>query len=125
MSITQSNLQRDKDLHQLEQSLEAMFDKKLGAIRQDLLIQHVSSGSTLKIFRVFSISEYSILCSLLCSIGFVDRREMISQFKLSELGVGDPTLNAKLCNVGTAPNNMLQCVCRSNYEHSDSPFNST
>lgn len=35
---------------------------------------------------------------------------MISQFKLSELGGGDPVLNAKLFNVGTAPNNMLQWV---------------
>jgi pyrimidine and pyridine-specific 5'-nucleotidase len=41
----------------------------------------------------------------------IDRREMISQFKLSELGGSDPVLNAKLCNVGTAPNNMLQYVC--------------
>jgi pyrimidine and pyridine-specific 5'-nucleotidase len=40
----------------------------------------------------------------------VDRREMISQFKLSELGGGDPVLGAKLYNVGTAPNNMLQYV---------------
>ena len=39
-----------------------------------------------------------------------DRREMVSQFKLSELGGGDPVLGAKLYNVGTAPNNMLQCV---------------
>ncbi|XP_006456105.1 hypothetical protein AGABI2DRAFT_188160 [Agaricus bisporus var. bisporus H97] len=38
----------------------------------------------------------------------IKRREMISQFKLSELGGGDPTLNAKIYNVGTAPNNMLQ-----------------
>jgi pyrimidine and pyridine-specific 5'-nucleotidase len=38
----------------------------------------------------------------------VERREMISQFKLSELGGGDPVLNAKLFNVGSAPNNMLQ-----------------
>lgn len=37
-----------------------------------------------------------------------ERREMVSQFKLSELGGGDPVLNAKLVNVGTAPNNMLQ-----------------
>jgi pyrimidine and pyridine-specific 5'-nucleotidase len=37
-----------------------------------------------------------------------ERREMISQFKLSELGAGDPALNAKLFNVGAAPNNMLQ-----------------
>lgn len=33
---------------------------------------------------------------------------MISQFKLSELGGSDPVLNAKLANVGAAPNNMLQ-----------------
>lgn len=33
---------------------------------------------------------------------------MISQFKLSELGAGDPVLNSKLYNVGAAPNNMLQ-----------------
>ena len=37
-------------------------------------------------------------------------REMVSQFKLSELGGGDPVLNAKLLNVGAAPNNMLQWV---------------
>lgn len=35
---------------------------------------------------------------------------MISQFKLSELGGGDPVLNSKLFNVGSAPNNMLQSV---------------
>ncbi|KAF8638454.1 hypothetical protein AX17_002188 [Amanita inopinata Kibby_2008] len=38
----------------------------------------------------------------------IKRREMISQFKLSELGGSDPVLNAKLFNVGSAPNNMLQ-----------------
>ncbi|KIK63282.1 hypothetical protein GYMLUDRAFT_72018 [Collybiopsis luxurians FD-317 M1] len=38
----------------------------------------------------------------------IQRREMISQFKLSELGGTDPFLNAKLFNVGAAPNNMLQ-----------------
>ena len=42
-------------------------------------------------------------------IGPAARREMISQFKLAELGGGDPVLNAKLFNVG-APNNMLQFV---------------
>jgi len=40
----------------------------------------------------------------------LERREMVSQFKLSELGGGDPVLNAKLLNVGAAPNNMLQWV---------------
>ncbi|PFH49475.1 hypothetical protein AMATHDRAFT_147610 [Amanita thiersii Skay4041] len=38
----------------------------------------------------------------------IKRREMVSQFKLSELGASDPMLNAKLFNVGMAPNNMLQ-----------------
>ncbi|KAF9531327.1 hypothetical protein CPB83DRAFT_761404 [Crepidotus variabilis] len=38
----------------------------------------------------------------------IKRREMISQFKLSELGHGDPVLNAKLMHVGRAPDNMLQ-----------------
>ncbi|KDQ23405.1 hypothetical protein PLEOSDRAFT_1049697 [Pleurotus ostreatus PC15] len=38
----------------------------------------------------------------------IDRREMISQFKLSELGGGDPVLSSKLWNVGRAPDNMLQ-----------------
>ena len=38
----------------------------------------------------------------------LERREMVSQFKLSELGGADPVLNAKLFNVGAAPNNMLQ-----------------
>jgi hypothetical protein len=33
---------------------------------------------------------------------------MISQFKLSELGSGDPMLGSKLYNVGKAPDNMLQ-----------------
>ncbi|KAI0635102.1 hypothetical protein C8Q77DRAFT_1217037 [Trametes polyzona] len=38
----------------------------------------------------------------------IKRREMVSQFKLSELGGGDPVLNAKLLQVGRAPDNMLQ-----------------
>ncbi|KAL1744912.1 WD40-repeat-containing domain protein [Schizophyllum fasciatum] len=38
----------------------------------------------------------------------IKRREMISQFKLSELAAGDPFLQQKLFNVGSAPNNMLQ-----------------
>lgn len=39
---------------------------------------------------------------------FTDKREMVSQFKLSELGAGDPTLSSKLFNVGAGANNMLQ-----------------
>ncbi|TBU58293.1 hypothetical protein BD310DRAFT_819714 [Dichomitus squalens] len=38
----------------------------------------------------------------------IKRREMVSQFKLSELGGGDLVLNAKLAQVGRAPDNMLQ-----------------
>ncbi|PPQ94181.1 hypothetical protein CVT25_003818 [Psilocybe cyanescens] len=38
----------------------------------------------------------------------IKRREMISQFKLSELGAGDPVLNSKLFNVGSTSNSMLQ-----------------
>ncbi|TDL19065.1 hypothetical protein BD410DRAFT_752507 [Rickenella mellea] len=38
----------------------------------------------------------------------IGRREMISQFKLSDLGAGDPMLSARLANVGRAPDNMLQ-----------------
>ncbi|KAJ8584677.1 hypothetical protein M405DRAFT_845010, partial [Rhizopogon salebrosus TDB-379] len=38
----------------------------------------------------------------------IERREIISQFKLSELGGSDPVLSAKLFNVASAPNNMLQ-----------------
>ncbi|KAF9012264.1 WD40 repeat-like protein [Hymenopellis radicata] len=36
------------------------------------------------------------------------RKEMMSQFRLADLGGLNPTLNAKLFNVGSAPNNMLQ-----------------
>lgn len=38
----------------------------------------------------------------------IKRREMVSQFKLSDLGGGDPVLSAKLMQVGRAPDNMLQ-----------------
>jgi pyrimidine and pyridine-specific 5'-nucleotidase len=38
----------------------------------------------------------------------IERREIISQFKLSELGGSDPVLSSKLFNIGSAPNNMLQ-----------------
>jgi hypothetical protein len=41
--------------------------------------------------------------------GTAERREMISQFKLSDLGAGDPVLSAKLYNLGTGKD-MLQCV---------------
>ncbi len=38
----------------------------------------------------------------------IKRREMMSQFKLAELGGNDPVLSSKLFNVGEAPDNMLQ-----------------
>ncbi|CAE6530164.1 unnamed protein product [Rhizoctonia solani] len=38
----------------------------------------------------------------------IPRREMLSQFKLSELGGSDPILSAKLSNVGVGSANMLQ-----------------
>ncbi|KAF7971145.1 hypothetical protein HWV62_21952 [Athelia sp. TMB] len=38
----------------------------------------------------------------------IEKREMVSQFRLAELGGGDPVLGAKLFNVGAAPNGMLQ-----------------
>lgn len=47
------------------------------------------------------------MLALVASIG---RREMVSQFKLAELGGSDPVINAKLFNVGKAPDNMLQYV---------------
>ncbi|KAF8192949.1 hypothetical protein BJ912DRAFT_961474 [Pholiota molesta] len=43
----------------------------------------------------------------------IKRREMMSQFKLAELGAGDPVLNAK-CSMLDCPNNMLQyCATKS------------
>lgn len=41
-------------------------------------------------------------------IHLAERREMVSQFRLAELGGSDPVLHAKLFNVGKAPDNMLQ-----------------
>lgn len=66
------------------------------------------------IVRVFSIGEpFSLTLSFgsrFSNFDHVAKREMISQFKLSELGGGDPVLNARLANVGRAPDNMLQLV---------------
>ncbi|KAF9479123.1 hypothetical protein BDN70DRAFT_879098 [Pholiota conissans] len=61
------------------------------------------SGSADEGERVVSVTIDGIV-----RVFSIKRREMISQFKLAELGAGDPVLNAKLFNVGTAPNNMLQ-----------------
>lgn len=65
------------------------------------------------IVRVFSISKSYFLLdegsgNSTKHMDFAERREMMSQFKLSELGYGDPLLNAKLTQVGRAPDNMLQ-----------------
>ena len=62
------------------------------------------------IVRVFSIRRYPDFSAHLTDLFplLTGRREMISQFKLSELAGGDPTLNSKLFNVGKAPDNMLQ-----------------
>lgn len=64
------------------------------------------------IVRVFSVGEPGPFLGKLLSThnNVIGRREMISQFKLSELGGGDPTISSKLFNVGRAPDNMLQCV---------------
>ena len=63
------------------------------------------------IVRVFSIRKLcfcKIDLSTLVDFVVLGRREMISQFKLAELGGNDPVLSSKLFNVGKAPDNMLQ-----------------
>lgn len=62
------------------------------------------------IVRVFSISKQNQQPASPRTNEPSERREMMSQFKLSELGGSDPVLNTKLLNVGAAPNNMLQWV---------------
>ncbi|KAG8221468.1 hypothetical protein J3R82DRAFT_1675 [Butyriboletus roseoflavus] len=62
-----------------------------------------SSGATDEGERVVGVTIDGIV-----RVFSIKRREMISQFKLSELGGADPVLNARLHNVGAAPNNMLQ-----------------
>jgi len=63
----------------------------------------IVSGSEGEGERVVSVTIDGIV-----RVFSIKRREMISQFKLSELGGADPVLGAKLFNVGAAPNNMLQ-----------------
>jgi pyrimidine and pyridine-specific 5'-nucleotidase len=63
------------------------------------------------IVRVFSIRESNDYHpSYVRSEVFVERREMISQFKLCELGIGNLSLSQRITNVGVGSNNMLQCV---------------
>ncbi|THH17932.1 hypothetical protein EW146_g2977 [Bondarzewia mesenterica] len=66
-------------------------------------VQLISSGTPEDGERVVSVTIDGIV-----RVFSIKRREMISQFRLSELGGSDPVLNAKLHNVGMAPNNMLQ-----------------
>ncbi|KAH9048407.1 hypothetical protein EDB84DRAFT_1556865 [Lactarius hengduanensis] len=66
-------------------------------------VRLISGGSLEEGERVVSVTTDGI-----DRVFSIHRREMISQFKLSELAGGDPTLNSKLFNVGKAPDNMLQ-----------------
>ncbi|KAI0002518.1 hypothetical protein BJV74DRAFT_944257 [Russula compacta] len=66
-------------------------------------VQLISGGSLEVGERVVSVTIDGIV-----RVFSIRRREMISQFKLSELAGGDPMLNSKLSNVGKAPDNMLQ-----------------
>lgn len=66
-------------------------------------VQLVGSPSAEEGERVVSVTIDGIV-----RVFSIKRREMMSQFKLSELGGNDPLLNAKLWNVGAAPSNMLQ-----------------
>lgn len=66
-------------------------------------VQLISGGSPEEGERVVSVTIDGMV-----RVFSIKRREMISQFKLSELGGSDPVLNAKLHHVGMAPNNMLQ-----------------
>ncbi|KAI0300556.1 hypothetical protein B0F90DRAFT_1723944 [Multifurca ochricompacta] len=66
-------------------------------------VQLINGGSLEDGERVVSVTIDGIV-----RVFSIRRREMISQFKLSELAGNDPTLNSKLFNVGKAPDNMLQ-----------------
>ncbi|CCM00040.1 uncharacterized protein FIBRA_02066 [Fibroporia radiculosa] len=66
-------------------------------------VQIIGGGGPQEGERVVSVTIDGIV-----RVFSIKRREMVSQFKLTELGGGDPVLNAKLLNVGKAPDNMLQ-----------------
>ena len=73
----------------------------------------VNEWSALRLMVLFgyslSVSEVSQANPTKCAESrMIERREMVSQFKLSELGGSDPVLSAKLLHVGKAPDNMLQ-----------------
>ncbi|KAG5650231.1 hypothetical protein H0H81_000244, partial [Sphagnurus paluster] len=74
-------------------------------------VQIIAGGNSEEGERVVGVTIDGIV-----RVFSIKRREMISQFKLSELGAGNPALNARLYNVGTAPNNMLhhsKCATKS------------
>ncbi|KAI0683273.1 hypothetical protein BC835DRAFT_1396028 [Cytidiella melzeri] len=66
-------------------------------------VQIIGGGSPEEGERVVSVTIDGIV-----RVFSIKRREMISQFKLAELGGSDPVLSSKLFNVGKAPDNMLQ-----------------
>ncbi|KAF8915719.1 hypothetical protein CPB85DRAFT_1293006 [Mucidula mucida] len=66
-------------------------------------VQIIAGSSAKEGERVVSVTIDGVV-----RVFSIMRKEMMSQFKLADLGGLNPTLNAKLYNVGTAPNNMLQ-----------------
>ncbi|KAI0717946.1 hypothetical protein C8Q72DRAFT_891365 [Fomitopsis betulina] len=66
-------------------------------------VQIIGGGSAQEGERVVSVTIDGIV-----RVFSIKRREMVSQFRLAELGGSDPVLHAKLFNVGKAPDNMLQ-----------------
>jgi len=66
-------------------------------------VQIIGSSSGQEGERVVSVTIDGIV-----RVFSIKRREMVSQFRLAELGGSDPVLNAKLFHVGKAPDNMLQ-----------------
>ncbi|KAI0087154.1 hypothetical protein BDY19DRAFT_893676 [Irpex rosettiformis] len=66
-------------------------------------VQIIGGSSAEEGERVISVTIDGIV-----RVFSIRRREMISQFRLAELGGSDPVLSSKLFNVGKAPDNMLQ-----------------
>ncbi|THH29893.1 hypothetical protein EUX98_g4290 [Antrodiella citrinella] len=66
-------------------------------------VQIIGAASSDEGERVVSVTIDGIV-----RVFSIRRREMVSQFRLAELGGSDPVLNAKLFHVGKAPDNMLQ-----------------
>ncbi|KAJ7702185.1 hypothetical protein B0H17DRAFT_136126 [Mycena rosella] len=77
-----------------------------GADRAECVSLLVSRTDRAEGERVVSVTIDGVV-----RVFFIQRREMISQFRLAELGGGDPLLSAKLWNVGRTPDNMLQWAC--------------